>query len=280
MKFNWFTMVMLAALLSLGACSTSEPANTTDQETNGESEEEGTTDGETSGADSEADATQTDQLSLSAEPDVWENGADLTLILDNSSDEDITLENSSEQLVQFVVKNDAGEEVYDSSADGTFSQATGSTTIAAGSDFRWTPFWDLTSEGSRVPAGTYTLEATIVADTLEEGGLTVTQEFDVAEADESVFRDVSVEGEAGTYTVEGEVNVASGPFSYSIEDGHNVFVENGEFPAVEGSEGWTSFSLPIDISDEELPSNGSVMLVLRNDQGKEQGVRLEQFTQQ
>jgi|GEM_PF-6038120 len=76
------------------------------------------------------------------------------------------------------------------------------------------------------------------------------------------FRNVTVSGENGAYTIEGETRVHEGSFIYTVEDGHYVLVEPTSVQVVEGAPAWSSFEIEIDISEEDLPTYGSLTLTV------------------
>ncbi|NGP44542.1 hypothetical protein G4V62_06065 [Bacillaceae bacterium SIJ1] len=280
MKKQWWqSIVFIVAILALTACAGETEVTETEEDP---ASQEETTD---SGAQGSEDASDIEQLAIEASPDVWTSGADLRVILTNNTSEDITLESSSGEIVQVIVTNENGDVVYKSSDDEAFTQAQEETTIAAENDVRWTPYWDLTSEGERVPGGTYEMQATLMADTANGEAIgseliAGPVEIEIPEVDHSVFKDISVEGESGAYTVSGEVAVEQGPFSYAVEDGHNVLLESTPFPELAESEGWSAFSFDVNVEETDLPQNGSLVIVLSNEAGDEKSVRLEQFKQE
>ncbi|ASF38770.1 hypothetical protein CEH05_06445 [Halobacillus halophilus] len=82
------------------------------------------------------------------------------------------------------------------------------------------------------------------------------------ETEGEAFRNVTVSGENGAYTIEGEARVHEGSFIYTVEDGHYVLVEPTSVQVVEGAPAWSSFEIEIDISEEDLPTYGSLTLTV------------------
>ncbi|MCA1011306.1 BsuPI-related putative proteinase inhibitor [Halobacillus halophilus] len=76
------------------------------------------------------------------------------------------------------------------------------------------------------------------------------------------FRNVTVSGENGTYTIEGEARVHEGSFVYTVEDGHYVLVEPTSVQVAEGAPAWSSFEVEIDIPEKDLPGFGSLTLTI------------------
>lgn len=82
------------------------------------------------------------------------------------------------------------------------------------------------------------------------------------ETEGEAFRNVTVSGENGAYTIEGEARVHEGSFIYTVEDGHYVLVEPTSVQVVEGAPAWSSFEIEIDISEEDLPTYSSLTLTV------------------
>lgn len=75
------------------------------------------------------------------------------------------------------------------------------------------------------------------------------------------FRNISVTGQRGEYTITGEARVWEATMHYAVSDGHVYFVEDF-YTLPEGAPNWAPFSLNISIPEERLPVNGTVMLEL------------------
>lgn len=75
----------------------------------------------------------------------------------------------------------------------------------------------------------------------------------------SAFRNVKVEGEKGVYEVKGDAKTKSGTFFYTVEDGHNQYVD--ETRVSSGTE-WQPFIIRIQIPKEKLPDNATLILYL------------------
>ncbi|MFZ0370617.1 MAG: BsuPI-related putative proteinase inhibitor [Halobacillus sp.] len=76
------------------------------------------------------------------------------------------------------------------------------------------------------------------------------------------FRNVTLSGENGDYTIEGEARVHEGSFVYTVEDGHYVLVVPTTVQVAEGAPAWSSFKVEIDIPEKDLPGFGSLTLTL------------------
>lgn len=73
------------------------------------------------------------------------------------------------------------------------------------------------------------------------------------------FKKIDVQGKDGSYVVKGEVKTKRGAFFYTVEDGHNQYVD--ETKITSGTE-WTPFEIKVEIEQEELPQNATIVLHL------------------
>lgn len=84
----------------------------------------------------------------------------------------------------------------------------------------------------------------------------------VTESRGSYFSDVKVQGNNGNYQVSGEVESEKGTFYYSVEDGHEVFIQETKIQTKKLSSGLVTFHIDIQIPESKLPANGTVILYL------------------
>lgn len=74
------------------------------------------------------------------------------------------------------------------------------------------------------------------------------------------IRNVKVHGTGGRYVVTGQARPTKGNYFYTVEDGHNLLVEErlllkkGERPR------WTPFKIKVIIMPKMLPRNGTIVL--------------------
>lgn len=73
------------------------------------------------------------------------------------------------------------------------------------------------------------------------------------------FKKIEVQGKDGSYVVKGEVKTERGAFFYTVEDGHNQYVD--ETKITSGTE-WTPFEIKVEIEQEKLPQNATIILHL------------------
>ena len=84
-----------------------------------------------------------------------------------------------------------------------------------------------------------------------------------------VFKQIKVSGEKGDYRVEGLAKPKKGIFYYSVEDGHHQQIEETKMEIVGDQSKWNSFVLDLEIPEEKLPQNGTLVLNLYEHNGEE-----------
>lgn len=75
------------------------------------------------------------------------------------------------------------------------------------------------------------------------------------------FRNIAVSGSQGNYIVAGEARIFEANLQYEVEDGHYIYLE-GFATASEGAPSWGTFTFNINIPEEDLPNNATLMLIL------------------
>lgn len=77
----------------------------------------------------------------------------------------------------------------------------------------------------------------------------------------SAFRNIEVSGSKGQYTVTGEARVFEAVMNYAVSDGH-VYLLEDNYMLDEGAPAWSTFTLNINIPEEDLPENGTLTIEL------------------
>lgn len=77
----------------------------------------------------------------------------------------------------------------------------------------------------------------------------------------NAFRNIIVNGSNGSYSVIGEARIFEATLSYEIEDGHILYLEGFE-TSEKGAPEWGLFRIDIDIPENSLPTNGTLILNL------------------
>jgi hypothetical protein len=78
----------------------------------------------------------------------------------------------------------------------------------------------------------------------------------------TVFKNMQVEGKNGDYTVKGEASTKEGKFYYTVEDGHNQYVEETPVTLEKKFPEQSPFEIKISIPKDDLPQNATLILNL------------------
>lgn len=210
-----------------------------------------------------------DQLSTSVE--VVPENEQVTFIttLQNTSDENVTVMFPSGQKIEIVVSNQDNQEVYRYSINKSFLQAIEHLELKPDEEVKWEESWDYELNGERAPSGSY--EATVFVVAAEVNGqkvevkqLTAIESFTIPQklAENNAFKNIVISGENGEYLVTGEARVFEGSFFYRVEDGHDVLIDETIVNELEGAPAWSPFTLKLSLSEDKLPINGTITLLL------------------
>lgn len=254
-------------LIVLIACGTSQGSN-------GSEPNEGD---EEMNDDSNQSEMVHDELEFTSEVVPNEEEVLFKMALTNHTDETVKVSFSSGQKYEIVVTDaETGEQVYKFSEGMMFTQAIEEKEIEPGEALNWEQTWDYKQNGEKVEAKEYNVELSLLPMTIngekpDKSLFSHQQTFKVpngegaeeqAENDENDhFRNVAVEGESGTYKVQGEARVFEGSFHYTVEDGHNILI-NEQTVETPGEPGWNAFELEVSLGDDDLPKSGVLTLVL------------------
>lgn len=92
----------------------------------------------------------------------------LQLRVENTGDSAATLNFNNGQAYDFTIRNNAGNEVWTWSTDKSFTEATESTTFAAGEVRTYSADWDQEDDSNvAVPAGSYRAQGVVTASNLD-----------------------------------------------------------------------------------------------------------------
>ncbi|TKC20100.1 intracellular proteinase inhibitor [Robertmurraya kyonggiensis] len=78
--------------------------------------------------------------------------------------------------------------------------------------------------------------------------------------EQTVFKNVLVDGEKGEYLVEGEAHTEAGAFFYTVEDGHYQYVDETKINLSDKSP--SPFKIAVKIPADQLPYNATLILNL------------------
>ena len=195
-------------------------------------------------------------------PTAGPESIDFEMFLKNTGDIALNFLFPTSQIFEISVWNSEGEEVYQYSKGKFFLQAFQTVRIEPKKTYHRVVRWNYQFNGKRVPAGEYTVNVTIKPTRLNDepiknrDNLSVSQKI-VIPKENPIFQHVKAEGKNGHYLVTGEAK--SSKFYYSVEDGHNEYVEEKQLTVTENN---PSFQLEIQIPVEKLPNKGSLILFL------------------
>jgi hypothetical protein len=225
------------------------------------------------------------QFQFSVIPDVGSEEVKFEIIVKNQGDYPMSLEFPSSQYFEISVTDQSGLEVYRYSKGRLFLQALQTVKIDSHQTFRKIESWNYQVNGKRVPAGQYTVTATLLPRKLNDQPLSSKQRvaskvsFNLP-AENPVIRNVKVEGDKGNYLITGETKGSDGIY-YNVEDGHIEYITEKPIRTT-GSEEWEHFKIEVHIPREKLPDNSSLIFNVYERSGEEQirntySVILEQF---
>ncbi|WP_173916971.1 BsuPI-related putative proteinase inhibitor [Halobacillus sp. Marseille-Q1614] len=224
-----------------------------------------------------------EQLTFDGQAHQSENGISFDFFITNDSEKPITLGFSSSQKYEIILKNEAGEEVYRYSKDQMFAQQLTTEELE--------PRGQLAASETieeDLPPGEYEATMSFLVKTVNDQPLntkpfvitdTVTiggeggeessphqgENADASSAEPQygeVFREMTMSGENGQYSVSGEANVNKGEFYYTIDDGHNIFVEDEPVKVDDPQAEWSPFSLEIELNPDKLPDSGALVMTI------------------
>ncbi|WP_146202439.1 BsuPI-related putative proteinase inhibitor [Gracilibacillus dipsosauri] len=255
-------VLLISMIILLTSCGTSDKEETATGETQEEmASEEIVMDEETK--------QLIENFKMTAGAEQIEEGIIFTMELQNKNEEDLSLTFSSGQQFEILLTKD-GENIYRYSEEKMFTQALIDKEIRSGEKLFWKEIWQPKRE---LEPGKYQVEIMLLPQEINRQKINqsaftkkLTLELsDIQEELEEVqepFRNIEVSGKHGNYQLKGEVHGSIGEAYYEVEDGHQYLVEQTPIE-VEG-ETWQEFQLDIIISEDLIPQNGTLMLLLFN----------------
>ena len=257
-------LLLLLSVFIITGCGTQNQAPLT----NSENEDAPVTaiPSETEDVNSSVSNVSIEDIKTKLDIDAREEGADISITLTNTSDEDVRLTFTSGQKFEIVIEDQAGQEVYRYSIDKSFIMALQNEDIKAGEEVTWQETWDYLQTGERIPSGDYVVKVDVLATQIngkEIPANSISAEGKVTVPNENVaFRNIKVEGSNGEYKVIGEARVFEASFFYAVENGHDYVIDETVFTTQEGAPEWSTFELNISIPSDKIPKNGTLLLQL------------------
>jgi len=197
-------------------------------------------------------------LSLEVEALPRTDDMEMHLKLTNISDHLNKLRFSSSQKYEIVIKSFDGKEVYRYSLNKTFTQAVQEMTLNPLESIEWKETWDYKNNGQRVEAGDYQVEAEVLQMALTNPKEPITAKAALSVPEENqIFKNIKVQGSKGIYKITGYAHTKN-KLLYTVEDGHKELISN----QVVEKEKNNTFTIHVDIPEQNLPKNGTLILYL------------------
>ncbi|MBM7586497.1 hypothetical protein JOC86_003049 [Bacillus pakistanensis] len=168
----------------------------------------------------------------------------------NPSDKGKTVQFQSSQIYDYVIKDAKGNKIFQFSDGKAFLQAIQHVRIEGKETKKWKSTWDLKVNGNRIEKGIYTIEAKLMAHSVNDKPIkfnNIAKESFTVEEENLTFRNIEVNKDKGKVIIDGEAKVKRGSFYYAVEDGHDYLVGETLLKVKKESPNWTrfSFSFPL-----------------------------------
>ena len=196
------------------------------------------------------------------------DGIDFLAVIENQSNHTVTLSFDTSKMFDVTVLDSANKEVFRHSKGKKYLEEIEEVQIKSGSSHIWKTKWKLPAVKRK--AGIYKVKAVFLPKKISPGTVktenlkvdeTLILQSGMGEMKNNSFRNLHVTGRDGKYKVSGEARVFEAAFSYIVTDGHDVYIENHEQTA-QGAPAWAPFSFDINLSEDDLPVNGTLMVEL------------------
>ncbi|AOZ91032.1 DUF3221 domain-containing protein [Paenibacillus crassostreae] len=130
--------------------------------------------------------------------------------------------------------------------------------------YKGSAIWLQTNEASTLMVGQkvqYWIDGPVAESFPMQGSAEKIEVIAERSVENKAFRNIKVTGLKGKYTITGEGRVFEVTMNYAVSDGHNYLVE--DFLTLDmGAPEWSAFTLDIQIPEEKLPLNGTLILEL------------------
>ncbi|TYR77816.1 hypothetical protein FZC79_03120 [Rossellomorea vietnamensis] len=195
-----------------------------------------------------------------------DGGVEIELTVSNNTSEKMILEFPSSQFFDYIVKDHSGKEVYRYSDNKAFLQAIQRITLTSGEQKVWQSKWNHTSSGGqKIPPGEYMVEAFLQVKQVNGKPvgerIVETVKLTIEEQNPS-FKNVKMVSSGNSYCVRGQAKVAAGSFYYTVEDGHNILIEETLVKVNKESPNWSDFEFSFELGRDKIAKNRPVILNL------------------
>lgn len=217
---------------------------------------------------------QNHQFQFSVVPIAENEKVEFKLLIKNNETSPLHFEFPTSQFYEITVTDKSGNEVYRYSKGRFFLQALQTIKIEPHQTYQKVENWDYKVNGKRVPAGEYTVMATLLPRKLNDQPVNnkqtlVSKMKFTLPAENPVFRNVKVEGRKGNYLITGDTIGSNGSVYYNVEDGHVEYITEKPIRTTE-SQDWKHFKIEVHIPKEKLPENGSLIFNVYVRSGEDQ----------
>lgn len=228
-------LALLFAIAVIAGCGTGEKSNSSEEQ------------------NSKNSAVELEKMTFAGEITQSEQTVTFDFYIENEHDEAVTVTFPTGQMYDIVITDEQGKAIYQFSEGRMFTQALTERSIPAHDKLAFQEQWDIPDN---VPNGAYDVTIYLVATHINEEEIPAKRyqfnETLLIEKAEDVFRNVSVTGTNGEYTVTGEASVFEGTFYYTVEDGHDYLIEETVVTVEEGAPNWSDFEFQIAIPQDKL----------------------------
>jgi Intracellular proteinase inhibitor len=181
----------------------------------------------------------------------------------------------SAQIVEFTIKNEAGQVVYQSSKDLSYAQVITDITIPEGKAEIWEE--QISFPDKSIPYGNYVVSANLVATMINDKEIkepiaTIQEPLTyhkISTIDENGSKIVA-SGLNGTYEIKGTYLSDNESVFYSVEDGHNSIIEETNLPVKLKTGSINLLDFSVNIPKDSLPNNGALTLVIYEKNSEDQ----------
>ena len=187
--------------------------------------------------------------------------------INNGNTVPATLSFPTAQQIEFTISSEDGKVVYQSSKDVAFSNIETSSDIPVNQTKTWEEQVNLSTE--HLLNGKYKVQAELVSNKINDEKVvspsqSLTDEFSYEKVKVSQTKqtDIKVTGENGLYHVKGTYVTKGNKAYYTVEDGHNNFVDETPLPIKSKNGSVANLEFDIKIPKNDLPNNGVVSLVI------------------
>jgi hypothetical protein len=198
-------------------------------------------------------------------------GVTFEFVLYNPSDKGKTVQFQTSQFYDYVIKDAKGNKVYQFSDGKAFLQAIQFVRVEGNETKKWKSSWDLKVKGTRIEKGIYSIEAKLMAHSVNEKPIefnNVATETFTVEEENHAFRNIEVIKEKEQVVIKGEAKLRTGSFYYALEDGHHYLIDETLQKVDKGSPNWSEFKFSFPLNTKSDASRVLTLYERDKNEGK------------